>query len=259
MTNVILDAIGDRFFIEKKPQKVISLVPSITETLIDLGLQDQVVAKTNYCIHPHEKVKDIPNIGGTKNFDIQKVINLKPDLVIANHEENTKDQILELKKHCKVFVTKIDQVEDVNPMILNLGRLTHSSLKATEIIIKIKSHLNRVKSHKFNKKQVAYFIWRNPYMICAADTYINSVLKLYGFENTFKHLDRYPEVKLEDIGSGYIFLSSEPYPFKEKHLQEISKITRLKTILVDGEDFSWFGSRLTHSLDSLLKFRMQLS
>ena len=168
---------------------------------------------------------------------------------------------MELKNHCPVFVTKVDKVDDVIPMILNLGKLTFTNSKALDISKSITQKLNNIKTNSFHNNKVVYLIWKNPYMICGNDTFINSMLKLFKFENAFKDLNRYPEVsslKIKESCSDYIFLSSEPYPFKEKHLKKISQESNTKALLVDGEDFSWFGSRLIQSLDRILKLKQSL-
>ncbi|MCJ8346389.1 helical backbone metal receptor [bacterium] len=261
MKETIYDAIQDPFLIPHAPKRIISLVPSLTETLIDLGLSQQMVGKTSFCIHPQKLVKEIESIGGTKNFKLERIIELKADIVFANMEENTKEQIMELKKHCLVFVTKVDQFDDVIPLILAMGMLTHRNEQAQQISKSIQTSFQKIQSYNFQPFKVSYLIWKNPYMLAASNTFIDSILNLLTLENAFAQEVRYPQVEFSQIissKSDLIFLSSEPYPFKEKHCKQLSKESKITSILVDGEDFSWFGSRLKDSLCRLLDFRMAL-
>ncbi len=225
--------------------KVISLVPSITETLFDLGLTSaEIIGRTKFCIHPKELVKDIEIIGGTKNLNIEKIKALKPDLIIANKEENVKEQAEELMKDFKVLVTNVETLEDNYYLIKQLGHLFGKEEKAQIINLKTYEAFDILKP--VNKLKVAYLIWKDPYMTVGGDTFISTILEELGFENQFKNQKRYPEVQLEDLKKAdLIFLSSEPFPFKEKHMAEIQNIcVDQKIMIVDGEAFSWYGSHL---------------
>ena len=225
--------------------KVISLVPSITETLFDLGLtSDEIIGRTKFCIHPKELVKDVEIIGGTKNLNIEKIKALKPDFIIANKEENVKDQVEELMKEFEVLVTDIETLEDNSELLKQLGKIFNKEKIADEINLKTYEAFNIPKSE--NKLKVAYLIWKDPYMTIGGDTFISRILEELGFENQFKDQKRYPEVQLEDLKEAdLILLSSEPFPFKEKHIAEIQNIcVDQKIMIVDGEAFSWYGSHL---------------
>ena len=225
--------------------KVISLVPSITETLFDLGLtSDDIIGRTKFCIHPKELVKNIEIIGGTKNLNLDKIKSLKPDLIIANKEENVKEQVEELMKDFKVLVTNVETLEDNYYLIKQLGHLFGKEEKAQFFNIKTYEVFDIPKSEK--KLKVAYLIWKDPYMTVGGDTFISRILEELGFENQFKDQKRYPEVKLQDLKEAdLIFLSSEPFPFKEKHIDEIQNVcVDQKIMIVDGEAFSWYGSHL---------------
>lgn len=225
--------------------KVISLVPSITETLFDLGLtSDEVIGRTKFCIHPKELVKDIEIIGGTKNINIEKIRALKPELIIANKEENVKEQMEELMKDFKVLVTNVETLEDNYYLIKQLGHLLGKEKTAQIFNLKTYESFDIPKREKALK--VAYLIWKDPYMTVGGDTFISRILEELGFENLFKDQKRYPEVQLEDMKEAdLIFLSSEPFPFKEKHMAEIRDIcVDQKMMIVDGEAFSWYGSHL---------------
>jgi len=225
--------------------RVISLVPSITEALFDLGLAtDEIVGRTKFCIHPKDWVDKVEIIGGTKNLNIDKIKALEPDLIIANKEENIKEQVEELMKDFKVLVTNIETLEDNYYLLKQLGHLFGKEEKAQFFNLKTYEAFNITKSEK--RLKVAYLIWKNPYMTVGGDTFISKILEELGFENLFKNQNRYPEVQLEDLkDADLIFLSSEPFPFKEKHIAEIREVCQnQKIMIVDGEAFSWYGTHL---------------
>jgi ABC-type Fe3+-hydroxamate transport system substrate-binding protein len=198
--------------------KIISLVPSITETLFDFGLTaDEVVGRTKFCIHPLDLVKKVEVIGGTKNLNIDKIRSLKPDLIIANKEENEKLQVEELMKDFKVWVTDIETLQDNADFISELGKVLNKEDLAKDYNQKIASVFNQIKVSQ--TKRIAYLIWKNPYMTVGSDTFIHEVLQKLGFENLFKNKKRYPEVSVEELkGADLVFLSSEPFPFQQKHI-----------------------------------------
>lgn len=225
--------------------KIISLVPSITKTLFDLGLDHHdLVGRTKFCIHPAEKLKDIPIIGGTKNINIDKILALKPDLIIANKEENVKEQVEELAQYFRVWVSDIANLKDNENFLWELGMVLKKRSEAEKINKEITAIFDNFKENK--PKKVVYLIWQNPLMTIGGDTFINEILEKIGFENIFKDQKRYPEINLEDIkNADYLFLSTEPFPFNEKHVLELQKLLpKIKILLVDGEAFSWFGSHI---------------
>ncbi|MEC3875811.1 ABC transporter substrate-binding protein [Chryseobacterium salviniae] len=225
--------------------KVVSLVPSITEALFDLGLtENEVIGRTKFCIHPSEKVKNVTVIGGTKNINIEKIKSLEPNLILANKEENVKDQVEALMNDCKVIVTNVENIEDNYYLLKTLGRLFNKEEKAQRFNLKIYDVLNEAKINSNIK--VAYLIWKNPYMTIGSDTFIDKILGEIGFENIFKDRKRYPVIETEDLAEAeIIMLSSEPFPFKEKHIEELKAYYPDKKIMiVDGEAFSWYGTHL---------------
>lgn len=233
--------------------KIISLVPSITETLFDFGLtSDEVIGRTKFCIHPADLVKSVEIIGGTKNLNIDKIKSLKPDLIIANKEENEKLQVEELMKDFNVWVTDIETIEDNQAFISELGIRLRKENLADDFNQRIASVFNNIKVSQ--SKKVAYLIWKNPYMTIGSDTFINKILEKLGFENLFKDRKRYPEVLVAELkDADVIFLSSEPFPFQQKHIDELHKdLPNNEMILVDGEAFSWFGTHLM-KVDDYLK------
>ncbi|WP_336703310.1 helical backbone metal receptor [Chryseobacterium indologenes] len=225
--------------------KIVSLVPSITEALFDLGLtENEVVGRTKFCIHPQDKIKNVAVIGGTKNINIEKIKALQPDLILANKEENVKDQVEALMNDFKVTVTNIDTIEDNYYLLKNLGKLFGKEDRAQLFNLKIYDVLNQAKLEAPVK--AAYLIWKNPYMTIGSDTFIHRILSEIGFENIFKDKTRYPQIITEDLADAdVIMLSSEPFPFKEKHIEELQVFYPDKKIMiVDGEAFSWYGTHI---------------
>ncbi|UZT97541.1 helical backbone metal receptor [Chryseobacterium fluminis] len=225
--------------------KVVSLVPSITEALFDLGLtENEVVGRTKFCIHPEDRVKNVAVIGGTKNINIDKIKALQPDLILANKEENIKEQVESLMQDFKVMVTNVENIEDNYYLLKNLGLLFKKEEKAQLFNLKIYDILNQIKINSTIK--VAYLIWKNPYMTIGSDTFIHKILSEIGFENIFQNRTRYPEITTEDLADAeIIMLSSEPFPFQEKHVEELKEFYPDKKIMiVDGEAFSWYGTHI---------------
>lgn len=240
--------------------RIVSLVPSITETLFDFGLTaDEVVGRTKFCIHPANSVKNVAIIGGTKNLNIEKIKSLNPDLIIANKEENEKLQVEELMTDFKVWVTDVSTIEDNHQFISDLGTLLNKKELAQSLNERI-AHIFTIKKNPLPQK-VAYLIWKNPYMTVGNDTFINEVLENIGGENLFKDRKRYPEVTVEELkNADQVFLSSEPFPFQQKHIDELQKeLPDKQMILVDGEAFSWFGTHLLQVEDYLRELSKKLA
>jgi ABC-type Fe3+-hydroxamate transport system substrate-binding protein len=232
---------------KQSPQKIISLVPSQTELLYYFGLDKEVIGITKFCIHPKEWFKNKTRVGGTKSLNIDLIKKLQPDLVIANKEENVKDQIEELANEFNVWVSDVNNLEDALLMIKVVGELTHKTTEANTLITQIKTNFSQLHPEN-HKHQATYLIWQNPYMTIGGNTFINDMLKYCGLQNFFANRMRYPEITLNELRDSdcrLILLSSEPYPFKQKHIDDLKEILpNMKIILVDGEMFSWYGSRL---------------
>lgn len=246
------DQLNRKIEIDKTPQRIISLVPSLTELLVDLGLEDRLVGITKFCIHPKHLKKQKTVVGGTKQIHLDKIKALKPDFILCNKEENTKEIVNQVKEITVTYVSDLNTIKDVLELIQKLGVLLNCTQKADlinqQIQQKQKQFLAYIKDKK--SKKVAYFIWANPYMVAGKNTFINALLKRNKFENVYENLGRYPEIEIEKIKEvDYILLSSEPYPFQEKHKKLFAKYSKAKIILVDGEYFSWYGSRLIQTFD----------
>ncbi len=237
--------------------RIVSLVPSITGLLYDLDLEEEVVGITKFCVHPPHWFKTKTRIGGTKTLNIEKIRSLDPDLIIANKEENIKEQIEELANHFTVYTSDVHDLPGALGMIKEIGNLTSKVKEANLIAEKIESALLSLQPfHPLRK--ACYLIWRQPYMTIGGDTFISDMMERCGFQNIFKEQKRYPQIELNQLpalGCEFILLSSEPFPFKQKHVDEIrneianTKLQEPKIVLVDGEMFSWYGSRLLMVVD----------
>ncbi|HYG50601.1 MAG TPA: helical backbone metal receptor [Flavobacteriales bacterium] len=228
-----------------KIKKIISLVPSQSELLWDLGLREELAGITKFCIHPHEMFRSVTRIGGTKTLNIEKIRALRPDLIIANKEENEREQVEVLQKEFNVHVTEVYTLEDAYAMIAEVGEMVGKKEKANELVDAIRIEFARLSTPQ-NLKRVVYFIWKNPYMVAGKHTIIDNLLMHAGFENAVKTA-RYPEMTSEQVNAlkpDCIFLSSEPFPFSEKHKAEFGFMPMKNIKIVDGEMFSWYGSRL---------------
>jgi ABC-type Fe3+-hydroxamate transport system substrate-binding protein len=232
---------------DRSYSRIISVVPSLTELLYSLGLDREVIGITKFCVHPEEWFRSKTRVGGTKHLKTDLIKQLDPDLIIANKEENVKEQIEELAKDFDVILTEIDTLEDAYNSINSIGKIVNRKTNAEELVLQIKEAFASINLPS-KQTPAAYLIWRDPYMTIGGDTFINDMMKRAGFKNVFEQKIRYPEITLEEIkasGCKLILLSSEPYPFKEKHIEEIKVvIPEANIILVDGEIFSWYGSRL---------------
>jgi ABC-type Fe3+-hydroxamate transport system substrate-binding protein len=246
---VFYDQMNKAVNVQQAPKRIISLVPSQTELLFDLGLDEQIVGVTKFCIHPADKLKHIAKIGGTKQLNIKLIHNLQPDLIIANKEENEKTQVEELIRHYPVWISDINNLPAALDMIAKVGEMTGTQDKAIEIVEGVSRQFQSLQPAQ-RKLRVMYLIWRKPFMAAGSDTFINSMLQLCGFENV-ADAERYPELSAEQLIAAkpdVLLLSSEPYPFGQKHIDEFKlMLPDVKIELVDGELFSWYGSRLLQS------------
>ena len=245
----ITDQTGYSFEWTKNPERILSTVPSITETLFDLGLDTQLSGITRFCTHPPGKVNKIPRIGGTKSLNIGKIVELNPDLIIAGKEENQKEQIEWLRERYPVYLSDIITLEHVLLFISDLGILTSRIREASELISQIKNGMKVSPNNAYWKqKKVLYLIWKNPYMAAARETFIDSMLSWAGLKNVCSGWTRYPTLPLSEIYKlkpDIILLSTEPYPFSLKDVQEIEVLfPGVPVRIVSGRYFSWYGSAL---------------
>lgn len=242
-----IDQTGKTISLKKTPERIISIVPSQSEYIWDLGLKNELAGITKFCIHPSEMFNNVERVGGTKNLNIEKIRELQPDLIIGNKEENDRSQIELLQKEFNIWMSDIYTPNDALMMMKSIGEICNKEIQAEEIIQKSKKALEQIRSI-FNGEQVIYFIWRDPYMAAANHTFINSLMEHIGLKNVAEKFDRYPEISIEELrklNPAHCLLSSEPYPFKQEHIDELKKIApHIKITIVDGEMFSWYGSKM---------------
>lgn len=246
-----VDQMGRSVKLPANPQRIISLVPSQTELLHDLGLGDRVVGITKFCIRPEKWFRTKPRVGGTKQVDLAKVRALKPDLIIGNKEENAQADIESLAQEFPVWMSDVEDLGGALAMIRMIGEITGTAIAATRIVEGIHGAFGGLRPLPHPVK-AAYFIWRKPWMLAGAPTFIRDMLHRCGFAPCPPaDLGRYPECNDDQLRAWrpeVVLLSSEPYPFGEKHVPEVQKILPgARIMLVDGELFSWYGSRLLHA------------
>ncbi len=246
--------------LSQTPTRIISLVPSQTELLVDLGLKQELVGITKFCVHPLELRKEIEIVGGTKEVKIEKIAQLQPDLILCNKEENTPEMVEALEKIAPVHVSDISTIDESLKLIQQYGKIFYVEEKAEKLVGNIQNELENFQQFIENqpKRKVAYFIWRKPWMVAGGDTFINHLLQLNHFENIFAETLRYPEVDLKRLKEAdLVLLSSEPFPFKKKHQQGLTEFVHPNKIkFVDGEFFSWYGSRLEKAFRYFKKWHL---
>jgi ABC-type Fe3+-hydroxamate transport system substrate-binding protein len=264
----VQDQTGNFISIPFPPQRIISLVPSLTELLFDLDLQDEVIGITKFCVHPEEWFRSKIRVGGTKQLNLTLIGSLKPDLIIASKEENVKEQVEAVQQFCPVYCSDISNLQESYEVIEHLGYLTDRSEKAKVLISNIQ---NSFKALPVTTKPIraVYLIWQEPYMTVGGDTFIDHMMQPAGFENVFAAEQRYPVVTVEELmkrNVEAVLFSSEPFPFKQKHLDTFKKEWLKRNSLqqlpvckiVDGELFSWYGSRTLYAADYFIKLRESL-
>jgi ABC-type Fe3+-hydroxamate transport system substrate-binding protein len=256
MSLVSKDQLGRSLLLPKHPERIISLVPSITEFICDLGLQKQLVGRTRFCIHPATILKEVKKVGGTKKLKPELIHQLKPDLIIANKEENIKSQIDELAALYPVWISDVNSYNEALEMMKEIGILCGKPEEANAII-----HACIKKQSAFNQSiepeiTFIYLIWKEPWMVAGHHTFISSFLSEVGFKNILPaSFTRYPEIsvkQIKELNPRCVFLSTEPYPFTEKHISELSKVlSPIEVCIINGEYASWYGSRMVNAIDYL--------
>lgn len=229
------------------PRRIISLVPSQTELLYKLGLEAEVVGITKFCMHPESWFRSKRRVGGTKTVHPEIIGSLAPDLIIANKEENVREQVEALAERYPVWLSDVNTLAEALDMIRAVGCLTDRQQAAALIAEAITEGFDGLAGLP-HPLRTAYLIWREPYMTVGHDTFIHDMLTRCGLFNVFGDQTRYPAItigQLQEARCQLLFLSSEPYPFRDQHIAELqSYLPDTRIMLVDGEPFSWYGSRL---------------
>lgn len=255
MKKEVIDRTGRPVSFTYPPKRIISLCPGITDTLFALGLEQEIVGRTRFCKYPEDRVQSVPAVAGTKDLKLEAILEAAPDLVILEKEENTKEMAELLEQHVPVYVAEVQTVQEAFQMIETMGDLTDRQLEAEKLVSDIQLQFEKMTARA--SARAAYVIWKKPYMVVGRDTYIHDVLQRLGFENPFIQKEgRYPAVTPNDFQAAQldtIFLASEPYPFKEKHLDEFRKMAPgAEVVLIDGE-MLWYGPRMLEAPDYFIK------
>lgn len=255
------DALGRRVTLAAPPRRIVSLVPSQTELLADLGLDAEVVGLTRFCVHPDGWKARKAIVGGTKNVDPGKVAALAPDLVIANKEENVQEQVEAVAETCPVWVSDVATVAGSLAMTRDVGALVGRQPAADALADAIGAAFDGLPD--WPPLRALYLIWRDPWMTAGHDTIIHDVMASAGLVNVAGDRDRYPALTDAEVRASapdVVLLSSEPYPFREKHVAEVQALAPgAHVLLADGEAFSWYGSRLRHTPAALRALRQSLA
>ena len=259
---IYADQTGRSLELPTAPRRIVSTVPSQTELLHDLGLNEQVVGITAYCVHPSHWLKEKEVIGGTKDLQIDKIKGLKPDLIVANKEENIREQIEKLATDIPVYVSDIKSPRDTLAFVNDLGEILGVAERSKKLTDGIEKSLDDFGNHNI-EGSCCYFIWKEPYMVVSNDTFIQSMVDLTGLHNPVKHNDqRYPQITLDQLSTlapDVVLLSSEPYRFTTADLHDFGHRFPESVIkLVDGEMMSWYGSRLIKGLRYVKRLRNEL-
>jgi ABC-type Fe3+-hydroxamate transport system substrate-binding protein len=244
---IYTDQLKRHVILQSAPQRIVSLVPSQTELLFSLGLNETVVGITKFCVHPNEWFRTKTRVGGTKQVNMAAIQRLYPDLIIANKEENVKEQIESLSEKYPVWISDIKNLQEALQMIQCIGVITGKEKEANTLYQEITLNFRELVPLA-TRSRTAYLIWQNPYITVGGDTFINTLMHYCGFENVFANHYRYPETnvqQLKEMNPELVLLSSEPYLFKEKHVAQLKQhLPNSHIMLIDGELFSWYGSRL---------------
>jgi ABC-type Fe3+-hydroxamate transport system substrate-binding protein len=250
------DSLNREIILKETPQRIISVVPSLTELLHDMGLERQIIGITNYCVHPvhYKATKTI--IGGTKKVKLKLIEKLKPDFILCSKEENTPEMVAKLEKIAPVYVSDVNSFDEALQLIDKLGTILDRRTQAQHILDRINFRYKEFQS-KFRgvfKRKVAYFIWADPWMVAGGNTFINDMIRISGFENAYASKERYPEINIKKMkvvaAPTLLIFSSEPYNFSDDEVFEVLRKNRKTiTIYVDGQYFSWYGSRMIKAFD----------
>ncbi len=241
----VIDQMNQTIRLQTPAKRIVSLVPSQTEFLHAIVCTDELIGLTKFCVHPKEWHQTKIRVGGTKNLNLETIRNLQPDLIIGNKEENSKEEIEILQQQFPVYMSDIYTVSDALKMMEDLGILTGKSSLANQIVNQVRIDFQNLP--QFNKK-IIYLIWQDPLMAVGPNTFIGEMLRLSGFENVISDANvRYIELSADDLkqlNPEVILLSSEPYPFTTQHCDSFYEKFQIPSRIVDGEMFSWYGSRM---------------
>lgn len=259
----VTDQMGRQVHAPRHPSRIVSLVPSQTELLFDLGLDAEIAGVTKFCVHPAAKVAQKQSVGGTKKLRFDVIERLEPDLILGNKEENDREGILQLAQRYPVWMSDVITLDDACAMIRQVGELVNKRKKAHRLADQIESAFANLTPWA-QSQRVGYCIWQAPFMMAGRNTFIDDMLARCGFVNAFaqRRDSRYPQVTPDQIratGLDALLLASEPFPFAEKHRQTFFEtFPGIAVYLVDGQMFSWYGSRLLLAAQYLRQLRASM-
>jgi len=254
---VVQDQLGKEHQFEQMPKRIVCLVPALTETLFDLGLEDELVGITTSCSHPYHLRVTKTTVGGPKQVDVDQIKLLQPDVIIGNKEENSAEDIARLQAICPVWMADVQTLDQNFQLLERLGQLFNKRTEASKWIDKIRFAQKDFMAFVSDKTayKTAYFMGREPFIVAGGATFIQELLTINQFENVYAgREEQYPEVEVRKIriqgDPELVFLPSIPYPFEEEHAFEIGRFTHHgKTVFVDGEMFSWYGTHVHKAFD----------
>ncbi len=259
-----LDEVSRTVSLTTAPRRIVCLVPSITETLFALGLGDAIIGVTDYCTHPPDDVARVAKVGGTKDPHIENIIQLAPDLVIVNDEENRQEDFAALtERGLSVYVTAPHTVADGITMIERLGPVLGCQTASDQMVTRLRATYDQVVTAISVLPRLRVFcpIWRKPWMTFNADTYADDMLWCCGAENVVRTKpERYFATTLEDIellAPEVVLLPSEPYPFTDKHFVHLKALADTPAgrgghfYCIDGMALCWYGPRIADGLTEL--------
>jgi ABC-type Fe3+-hydroxamate transport system substrate-binding protein len=241
---MLRDVLGREFHFESPPGCVVSLVPSVTETLFDAGAGDAIAGRTDYCIFPEDRVGAVESIGGTKNPDVAAIRRLAPDLVYANLEENLERHVREIEEFAPVFVSEPKTIDDVDQLLVGIGEIHHLQRACATLIEAIERERHTPPRARFT---FACAIWKKPWMWCGGDTYVSSLVTAAGGSNVLEQERRYPSIAPDEVIArkpDVVFLPDEPFAFTEREADEL-RLLGAKQVIgpFHGHLFTWHGSR----------------
>lgn len=247
----LTDQLGRRLHLPVLPNRIVSLCPSVTETLFALGAGKRVIACTDYCRHPAEIIAALPSIGGTKTVNEIRLRQLHPDLIVSVREENDERQIAALASDLPVLILDPVDIASALSGLSLLGLVVGCTDTARALVQTIHDAFDTLP--RLDNCAALYLIWRKPFMTAGHGTYIGDVMARLGLQNAASTTERYPvldTLTLEANQPRLLLAASEPFPFAEKHLPELRRLApNAEIILVDGEMFGWHGARMLKAAD----------
>lgn len=263
MAIVFTDDMKEEVQLQGIPGRIISLCPSVTETLVKLGLQNELVGRTDYCYRPEGEIEEVRKIGGPKELDMSAIGELNPELIIAVKEENDRGQIEKLREKYPVFVFDVNTYAEALDMLIRLGEMTGKHKEATDLGDRIDKAFAKIPQLE-TPRTFLYLVWKDPLMAAGKRTYINSVLSSHGFVNCLDNfIQRYVTLNVEvfkKLKFDMAFLPSEPFEFDEEDRKDIlAFFPEADVRLVDGEAFSWYGYRMLHAAEYISEMIRKLN